>query len=180
MKLKLLFGTAATLMAGAAIGGGVMISHQAMATSTPSKATESVTIGLLGKDGVGIQCKFSGADAQKLLQEPATADGATAIPVGSIGAGKSISGVAVAPSEDVASSGVAIAVEASTGEATMVGAPTLRDGTPEECAAAQSGLEADSAGNNVVFVMGATVPADAAGQNGATVPAVAVGQNSTP
>jgi len=165
MKLKLLFGAVATLMTGAAIGGGVMISHQAMATSAPSEATESVTIGLLGKDGIGIQCKFSGEDAQKLLQEPATADDATAIPVGSIGAGNSISGVAVAPSQDAARSGVDVAIQASTVEATMVGAPTLRNGTPEECAAAQNGLEADSAGNNVVFVMGATVPADAAGRN---------------
>lgn len=96
MKRNSLFGAAAIFVAGAAIGGGAIVSQQAMATDTPEAATDSVTIGMVSSDGDAVQCTFTGADAADLMpiEIPAPEGGTPAID-GQTGMG-SISGAAVA------------------------------------------------------------------------------------
>jgi hypothetical protein len=138
MKHNSLFAVAAALVAGAAIGGGAIVSQQAMATRTPAKATDSVTIGMLGADGTAVQCTFTGADAQDLIPAGAPTDSTPLVaPEGGSGIITQVTGAAVPPPELDSSNGVVTAsVDAATGAMEVVGAGewTAREGTPEECA----------------------------------------------
>lgn len=74
MQRNTIFGAAALLVAGAAIGAGSVVSQNAMAdTGSPAKASE-ITMVNIGPDGKAVQCTFSGADAEGLLPAGVPAD----------------------------------------------------------------------------------------------------------
>ena len=173
MKRKAFFGITATLVACTAIGAGVIATQNAMASGRGGEAVDSVTIGALGRGGIGYQCVFSGAEAQTMLQNPAGSGGRVQVSVGSIASGESVTGSAVAPAGDPVSSGVA--VPPPTGEPTVIDTATLRNGTAEECAALQSDLEATFADSHVLYVSGAAVP-----ETGVTAPVAVAAPISTP
>lgn len=155
MKRNSLFGAAALFVAGAAIGGGAMVSQRAMASETPPVEADSVIFGSIGADGSSVQCTFTGAEAQSLMPSAApSVDPSSAT-------GESIVGYAVAEGGYVAETdgtlpplpdgSVTFAVGAMTGEivASAVdgsGSPiemaAPREGTPEECAAMLAAFEA--------------------------------------
>jgi len=160
MKRNSLFGAAAIFVAGAAIGGGAIVSQQAMATDTPEAATDSVTIGMVSSDGDAVQCTFTGADAADLM--PVDVPGVpSAVEVGDLtvaggsggpavmgptavaqSGGGSISGLGevsddLLPVLDGASGVATIEVDAASGGIALPagGALQSREGTAEECEA---------------------------------------------
>lgn len=67
MKRNTLFGAAALLVAGAAIGAGSVVSRNAMASDGQAEPANALTMVNIGADGTAVQCNFTGADAESLL-----------------------------------------------------------------------------------------------------------------
>lgn len=67
MKRNTLFGAAALLVAGAAIGAGSVVSQNAMASDGQAEPANALTMVNIGADGTAVQCNFTGADAESLL-----------------------------------------------------------------------------------------------------------------
>lgn len=154
MKRNSLFGAVAMFVAGAAIGGGAIVSQQAMATNTPATATDSVTIGMVSADGDHVQCTFTGADAAGLI--PTEVPAADELPIEVQAGGEQVFGDAVTgqisgfgvvttdslPELDGSGDMAAFGVDTATGVMTISGAgePQPRQGTPEECASLRDGF----------------------------------------
>lgn len=147
MKRNTIFGAAALLVAGAAIGAGSVVTQSAMADSaTTDPAANTVTVGQLGTDGDGFQCTFTGAEAEALMPTPADMTAAAAeLPVevtGSFTVDPSNPGPGVQIGEAVVGATGAVGVgEITPAEALpadMLPASgdvtQLREGTPDECA----------------------------------------------
>lgn len=154
MKRNSLFGAAAMFVAGAAIGGGAIVSQQAMATDKPATATDSVTIGMVSTDGDHVQCTFTGAEAAGLI--PTEVSAADQLPVEVQAGGEQVFGDAVTgqisgfgvvttdslPELDGSGEVATFGVDAATGVMTLSGSGESqpRQGTPEECAALRDGF----------------------------------------
>ena len=81
MKRNTIFGAAALLVAGAAIGAGSMVSSNAMAETGSPAATSQLKMVTFGTDGKPLECTFSGADAEGLLPAAPAGVPADATPV---------------------------------------------------------------------------------------------------
>jgi hypothetical protein len=67
MKRNTIFGAAALLVAGAAIGAGSVVSQNAMADDGLAEPASALTMINIGADGTAVQCNFTGAEAEALL-----------------------------------------------------------------------------------------------------------------
>ena len=168
MKRNTLFGAAALLMAGAAIGGGAVITQNAMADDGQPPVADALTMVNIAADGTALQCTFTGDDIDGLVPVGIPTDDATKIAAnagviqmatteGSLPEIQMGSGVQVVTgsitSGAVPASGV-VTVEATPGggpieisatdvDGNLVAAPEAREGTAEECAAMRAGALAD-------------------------------------
>jgi len=144
MKRNTLFGGAALLLAGAAIGGGAMISRTAIADDAPAVETDAVTIGMVGTDGTGFQCTFTGTDAQTLIPPPPPIEASGGSVSGAAIRGTGVIDAADGPLPVLDASGgvLTVGVAAGSGEVVVSGvdsdgaaiaAPEIREGTAEEC-----------------------------------------------
>ena len=81
MKRNTIFGVAALLVAGAAIGAGSVVSSNAMAETGSPAPTSQLKMVTFGTDGKPLECTFSGADAEGLLPAMPAGVPADATPV---------------------------------------------------------------------------------------------------
>jgi len=173
MKRNTIFGAAALLVAGAAIGAGSVVSQNAMAASGGPAETNQLTMVSIGEDGSAIECTFEGADAEGLIPEPPAGVAVDAQPVVGnvvVGMGQlvptdgSLPELPLPPAGELPAgqvpdgqviSGVVSIGAGVDGSEIMVDATPLetREGTAEECAA----LHDEAVAMAEAFPAGATV-----------------------
>lgn len=154
MKRNTIFGAAALLVAGAAIGAGSVVSQNAMAATGEPAETSQLTMVSIGEDGTAIECTFEGSEAAGLIPEPPAGfpiDGTTIEGNMVIGMGEILPADGTLPElqlpegvlptdGQVVSGAVTVAAAVDGAEMTINGAPLeTREGTAEECAAMHDG-----------------------------------------
>lgn len=158
MKRNRIFAATSLVLAGAAVGAGMMISGSAMAATDSSSDTTELTVGMMNDKGVVVECALSSEQASKFLgglEAGVAPDGLHSI-FGSTSAGSAtsnptdqatiektytfsnvesdegaLSGATVVPTDNAAIDGNGDVAESTSSK--VVNDYVVRVGTAEEC-----------------------------------------------